>query len=128
MTDGLTIQKFKEDVDSKFNKVDQKFDEIDKRFDRIDARFERIDARFEKIDAQFDKLTRAMINGFADIYQALDTKADKKDFSKVYNLLDKIAKQQEIDRDERIVMGYQLDRHDSQIREIAAKMHHKLSF
>ena len=121
MTDGLTIQKFKEDVDSKFNKVDQKFDEIDKRFDRIDARFERI-------DAQFDKLTSAMVNGFADIYQVLDTKADKKDFVKIYNLLDKIAKQQEIDRDERIVMGYQLDRHDSQIREIAAKVGHKLSF
>ena len=41
--------------------------------------------------------------------------------------MDKIAKQQEIDDDERLVMGHQLERLDHWVHEVADKIGYKLS-
>jgi hypothetical protein len=40
---------------------------------------------------------------------------------RIYDLLDKIAKHQEIDNDERLVMGHQLERLDHWVHEVATK-------
>jgi hypothetical protein len=68
--------------------------------------------RFDKIDAQLDKMATVIVNGFTEVNKALETKADEKDLRQIYDLLDKIANQQEIDNVERLVMGHQLDRLD----------------
>jgi hypothetical protein len=48
------------------------------------------------------------------------------DMQQVYNLMDKIAKQQEIDDDERLVMCHQLERLDRWVHEVADKIGYKL--
>jgi hypothetical protein len=47
--------------------------------------------------------------------------------NRVFGLLDQIVKRQEIEDDERLVMGYQLDRLNRWTRELAKKIGHKLS-
>ena len=46
---------------------------------------------------------------------------------KVLDMLDKISKQQEIDDDERLVMGHQLDRLDKWTHELAKKIGYNLT-
>ena len=83
--------------------------------------------RFDKIDATLDRLTTTMIKGFDRIDRDLEKKADKKDLNRLYDLMDKISKKQEIDDDERLVMGHQLDRLDRWVHEVADKIGYKLS-
>ncbi len=83
--------------------------------------------RFDKIDATLDRLTTTMIKGFDRIDRDLEKKADKKDLNRLYDLMDKISKKQEIDDDERLVMGHQLDRLDLWVHEVADKIGYKLS-
>jgi hypothetical protein len=67
------------------------------------------------------------LDGFDNIDKELDKKANKEDVNRLFNLMDKIAKQQEIDDDERLVMGHQLDRLDRWVHEVADKIGYKLS-
>lgn len=68
-----------------------------------------------------------MTERFDKVDKTLETKADSSDMQQVLKTLDKIAKQQEIDNDERLVMGHQLDRLDRWVHEVADKIGHKLS-
>ena len=66
----------------------------DERFDRIDNQIQSIHDEF---NAQLDKLTTVVIKGFDRLDNELDKKSTKEDIERLYNLMDKIAKQQEID-------------------------------
>ncbi len=85
------------------------------------------DERFDRIDSTLDRLTTTLLDGFDNIDKELDKKANKEDVNRLFNLMDKIAKQQEIDDDERLVMGHQLDRLDRWVHEVADKIGYKLS-
>jgi hypothetical protein len=85
------------------------------------------DERFDKIDGQLDRLATAVVKGFGHIDKTLDEKANKTDMQRIYDLLDKIAKRQEIDNDERLVMGHQLERLDRWVHEVADKIGYELS-
>jgi hypothetical protein len=97
------------------------------RFDKIDKQFEEMRGEFTSVYAQLDKLTTIVIKGFDRIDRDLEKKADKEDLNRLYDLMDKISKKQEIDDDERLVMGHQLDRLDRWVHEVADKIGYKLS-
>ena len=85
------------------------------------------DERLDRIDAQLDRITTAVVTGFDRIDRSLDTKADRADLQRIYDLLDKIAKQQEIDNDERLVMGHQLERLDRWVHGVAKRIGYELN-
>jgi hypothetical protein len=85
------------------------------------------DERLDKIDAQLERITTAVVQGFDRIDQKLEDKASKTDMQRVYDYLDKIIKQQEINDDERLVMGHQLDRLDRWVHEVADKIGYTLT-
>lgn len=85
------------------------------------------DERFDKIDKNLDKLTSIVIKGFDSIDKELENKASKEDFTRLFDLMDKIAKKQEIDDEERLVMGYQLERLDRWVHGVAKKIGYKLT-
>jgi hypothetical protein len=76
---------------------------------------------------EFTKLFRYMTERFDKIDQTLARKADAADLDRAPTLLDKILKQQEVDEDERLVMGHQLDRLDRWVHELADKIGYKLT-
>lgn len=86
-----------------------------------------IDDRLDRIDTQLDRIAAAVVTGFDRIDKALNTRADKADLNRIYDLLDKIAKQQEIDDDERLVMGHQLEKLDRWVHELAKKIDYDLA-
>lgn len=61
---------------------------------------------------EFTKLFKYMSKRFDKIDATLETKANQKDMERVLALLDALAKRVEINDDERLVMGHQLDRLD----------------
>jgi hypothetical protein len=85
------------------------------------------DERLDRIDNQLDRIATAVVTGFERIDKTLDAKADKADSQRMYDLLDKIAKQQEIDDDERLVMGHQHERLDHWVHEVAKKIGYDLA-
>jgi len=85
------------------------------------------DERLDRIDVQLERIATAVVTGFDRMDKALSTRADKADLNRVYDLLDKIAKQQEIDDDERLVMGHQLEKLDHWVHELAKKIGYELS-
>ena len=68
-----------------------------------------------------------MTERFDKIDKALETKSNDEDMQKVLDLLDSLAKRQEISDDERLVMGHQLDRLDRWTHELAGKIGYTLS-
>lgn len=76
---------------------------------------------------EFTKLYKFMSDRFDSIDKVLASKAGAKDMAAALNYLDKIAKQQEIDDEERLVMGHQLDRLDRWVHEVADKIGYKLT-
>lgn len=85
------------------------------------------DERFNHIDASLDRVAGAVIEGVERLSTKLDTKAEKRDLNALYDLMDKIAKQQELDDTERLVIGYQLSRLDRWVHEVADRIGYKLS-
>ncbi len=59
---------------------------------------------------EFTKLYKYMQKEFAGVNEKLDEKASAVDMQKVLNMLDELAKRQEVTEDEKLVMGHQLDR------------------
>ena len=104
-------------TNQRFDKVDQQLLGMNKKFDK----------QFDEINKQLDRIVTVVVTGFDRIDKALDTKADRADLERVYDLLDKIAKKQEIDDDERLVMGHQLDRLDRWVHEVARKIGYELA-
>lgn len=94
----------------------QKSDSNEKRFNKIDKKLDRVIDVVTTISERVDKID-----------EKLETKADKKDLEDIYNLLDKIAKQQELDGDERIMIGHHLERLDRWVHELADKIDYKLT-
>lgn len=76
---------------------------------------------------EFTKLFKYMSERFDKIDKTLEAKADATDIRKSLELLDEVAKKQELDNDERLIMGHQLDRLDRWIHELADKIGHDLS-
>ena len=76
---------------------------------------------------EFTKLFKYMQVEFASVHKRLDQTATKDEMQKVLGLLDELAKRQEINDDERLVMGHQLDRLDRWTHELANKIGHKLT-
>ncbi|HEU5004728.1 MAG TPA: hypothetical protein VFT49_01435 [Candidatus Saccharimonadales bacterium] len=76
---------------------------------------------------EFTKLFKYITERFDKVDAELEKKADAALVEKVLALIDKIAKQQEINDEERLVMGHQLDRMDRWVHELADKIGYKLS-
>ena len=83
--------------------------------------------RLDKIDTQLEKIASVVVVGFDRIDKTLENKTDKTDMQRVYDLLDKIVKKQEISDDERLVMGHQLERLDRWVHEVADKIGYTLT-
>ncbi len=75
-------------------------DEFTKLFKYMAERFDKVDAQFAKVAGRFDSLEK---------------------------LIDKVIKNQEINDEERLVMGHQLDRLDRWVHEVADKIGYKLN-
>ncbi len=71
---------------------------------------------------QFTKLFNYMTERFDRIDKVLETKATSSDLQTAINLLDTLAKRQEISDDERIVMNHQLTRLHEWIEEAAKRI------
>lgn len=61
---------------------------------------------------EFTKLFAYMEQRFDRVDSTLEVKADKQDVEGLLNAVDTLAKGQEIDEEERLVMGHQLERLD----------------
>ena len=105
----------------------ERFDKIDTQFDGVKKQFDKIDAQFDGVNKQLDRIVTVVVKGFDRIDTELGRKADKKDINQLYSLMDKMAKRQEIDEDERLVMRNQLKRLDRWVHEVADKIGYKLS-
>ena len=75
-------------------------DEFTKLFKYMEERFDKIDEKFEKQALRFDRLD---------------------------NMIDELLKKQEINEEERLVIGHQLDRLDKWTHELANKIGYKLT-
>ena len=76
---------------------------------------------------EFTKLFKYMSKRFDKIDKLIENTATKDEMQKVLGLLDALAKRQEINDDERLVMGHQLDRLDRWTHELADKIGHTLT-
>lgn len=76
-------------------------------------------------DDQFTKLFNYMTERFDNVDKQFAQVADR--FSSLEGLADKILKNQEIDEEERLVMGHQLERLDRWTHELAKKIGYTLS-
>lgn len=78
-------------------------------------------------EGQFTKLFKYVQEFRTEINDRLDEKANSNDMQKALGLLDSLAGRQEIQDDERLVMGYQLERLNRWTHEMADKIGYKLS-
>ncbi len=76
---------------------------------------------------EFTKLFKYMEERFGAIDDKLENMATKDDISKILNRLDSIEKKLEIDDDERLVMGHQLERLDKWVHGVADRIGYKLT-
>jgi len=76
---------------------------------------------------EFTRLFTYMEERFDRIDKALEQKAEKHDIDRILGLLDTLAKQQEINEDERLVMRHHLERLDQWVHQLADKIGVKLS-
>jgi hypothetical protein len=76
---------------------------------------------------EFTRLFTYMEERFNRIDKALEQKAEKRDVERILDVLDTLAKRQEIDEDERLVMRHQLERLDQWVHQLAEKIGVKLS-
>ncbi len=71
---------------------------------------------------EFTRLFKYMEERFDRIDTALKQKAEKRDVERILEAVDTLAKRQEIDEAERLVMGHQLERLDQWVHQLAAKI------
>lgn len=76
---------------------------------------------------EFTRLFMYMEERFDRLDKALEMKADKLDMERVLNAIGALAKRQEIDEEERLVMGHQLERLDHWVHQLADKIGVELS-
>ena len=81
----------------------------------------------DDILSQLDNMAKIMISRFDVVEKSIEAKASKDDIQKIMSFLDSIAKRQEINDDERLVIGHQLERLDRWTHELADKIGYKLA-
>lgn len=74
---------------------------------------------------EFTKLFKYITDRFDNVDKQFGNLSDR--INSLEKLIDKVIKNQEIDEQERIVMGHQLDRLDRWVHEVADKIGYKLS-
>lgn len=62
----------------------------DERFDKVDSQFQEMRDQFRVINEQLDKIATTLVKVFD---KRLETKADKADMQRIFDLLDKVIKQ-----------------------------------
>ena len=78
-------------------------------------------------DDQFTKLFKYVEEFRTEINKKLDEKASARDMKMVLISLDSVLKSQEINDDERLVMGHQLERLDKWVHQLADNIGYKLT-
>ena len=78
---------------------------------------------------EFTKLFKYMEKRFGELEAKMDTRFDETNnrIDKIISSLNTLAKRQEIDEEERLVMGHQLERLDQWVHQLAEKIGVKLS-
>ena len=71
---------------------------------------------------EFTRLFNYMTERFDKVDKILETKANDADLQKALDLLNALAKRQEISDDERLVMGHQLTRLHEWVEEAAKRI------
>ena len=79
-----------------------------------------------ELNEGFLKLYQHMNERFNEMGQEIE--GIRQQVGKVYNAVDAVAKQQEIDQHERLAMNHQLDRHERWHHQTADKLDMKLSY
>lgn len=74
---------------------------------------------------EFTKLFRYMTERFDKIDKQSDAQTVR--FDRLDSMIDEMLKRQEVDEEERLVMGHQLDRLDRWVHELADRIGHKLT-
>lgn len=75
---------------------------------------------------EFTKLFTFMEKRFNDVESKLNDKSEKMQVNKLIDMIDAISKRQEINDDERQVMGHQLSRLDKWVHDLAVKIDYEL--
>ncbi len=75
---------------------------------------------------EFTKLFTFMEKRFNDVESKLNDKSEKMQVNKLIDMIDAISKRQEINDDERLVMGHQLSRLDKWVHDLAVKIDYEL--
>jgi predicted nuclease with TOPRIM domain len=65
----VRFDRFREDMNHRFDRVDERFDDVYARFDRIDERFDDVYARFDRVDERF--------NGMDERFDQMDRRFDR---------------------------------------------------
>ncbi len=76
---------------------------------------------------EFTKLFNYMTERFDRIDKTLEQKAEKVEIKRILGAVDALAKRQEINEEERLVMGHQLDQLNQWVHQLAAKIGVELS-
>jgi len=71
---------------------------------------------------EFTKLFKYMEERFDRIDKALERKAEKDGIEQLLRAIDALAKRQEINEEERLVMAHQLERLDQWVHQLADKI------
>jgi hypothetical protein len=106
--------------------LDQRFTQQDA---KLDVRFAAQDQKDEdRLNQALATFAGAMNRRFDDLEHRLDQKADRADLERIYDALDAILKNQEIEQDERAAVIHQLGRHERWHHQTAAKVGLRLDY
>jgi hypothetical protein len=104
----------------------------DQRFDKIDVQSQEMRDEMGKMhksmNEQFDRISAVVVKGFGQNKREHEKMASKEDVERIFDLIDKWAKRQEISDEERLVMGHQLDRVNRWIKDLADKIGYELTY
>jgi hypothetical protein len=119
-------------TDERFDKIDAQFQEMREQFqkqgEQSQKQFKSIDKQFESVNKQLDRIATTVVKGFERNDREHENMASRADMQRVLNLLDAMAKRQEISDEDRLVMGHQLDRVNGWVQDLADKIGYRLSY
>ena len=123
------ISDTKDEFKARFDKLDKRIDDFEKRVDQKFDDFEkRVDVKINKAVTDLSEVISDFSNQVANEFIKTNKRIDRlqKDMDFIMNQLDAITKKQEIDDDERLVIGHHLDRVDKWVHELADKIGYEL--
>jgi hypothetical protein len=98
-------------------------------FARLQAQMSDLQAQIEnKLDASLLKMFKYMTGRFDAIEKKLDDKADKSTIDLLYTQLDGFLKRTDTDETERAALGWQVERHEGWIKQIAKTTGNQLEY